>query len=140
MYDLVVIGGIGYDVNTYPKRDNGKDLTVSQLGGSVIYTAVPASNVSDNVGVFMVVGEDCNESYFTELGIATHGFKKFPGKCHRFHHTYLSEDGQERTFKGDINPNIKLDMTKFPKEYLGSPRADDIKTAGISVLINFFPC
>jgi len=120
MFDLIVVGNIGIDVNTFPKRNNGRDVTITQMGGAVIYSAVPASMVSDKVGIVTTAGSDYDQSIWEHRGISTLGLKRNSDKSHRFFNTYLSEDGQQREETAQMNPEGRYDITAFPKEYLNA--------------------
>jgi len=117
VYDLLVVGDITLNTHAFPRRNH---ITAEHIGGSVTCVAVSAAQISDKVGIFAAAGEDCSQEYFKQLGIDTKGFKNFPGKTTRIKLTYLSDDGNIRDFAIVPNPNVKIEIEKFPKEYLDS--------------------
>lgn len=120
MYDLIVIGNVAFDVNTFPGRDNGKDYTRTNIGGAGFYSIFPASLFSKNIGLVARVGHDFPIERLTGLGINLSGLKVVESDTIKFIHTYLSGDGQKRTFDPHVPEGSLIKAGDFPEEYLSS--------------------
>ena len=59
--NVVIVGNIAFDVNTFPKRMNGKDEIVINNGGAGYYSLIPAS-IYTKTGIVARVGNDFNMS------------------------------------------------------------------------------
>ena len=115
--DVVIVGNIAHDVNTFPNRDNGKDLVVCNNGGAGYYSLIPAS-IYSKTGIVARVGNDFDLSKIVEQNIDLKGLKIVKDKpTTKFHHTYLSDDGQTRTFRPEIYENCMISEEDFPEEY-----------------------
>ena len=115
--DVVIVGNIAHDVNTFPNRDNGKDLVVCNNGGAGYYSLIPAS-IYSKTGIVARVGNDFDLSKIVEQDIDLKGLKIVKDKpTTKFHHTYLSDDGQTRTFRPEIYENCMISEEDFPEEY-----------------------
>ena len=115
--NVVIVGNIAYDINTFPKRDNGKNKVVVNRGGSGYYSLIPAS-LFTKVGIVAKVGNDFNVELLKEYNIDLEGFKVINDSLTtKFYHTYLTEDGQNRTFKPEIYEKTLIDINDFPKKY-----------------------
>jgi sugar/nucleoside kinase (ribokinase family) len=120
-YDLVVIGNIAFDVNSFPRGHEAKCQVVINLGGAGFYSLLPASLFSRNVGLVARVGSDFPINRILALDIDTTGLKTIPNAITtRFHHTYLSEDGQERTFEPHVSPDTLIRPADVPPQYFDS--------------------
>ena len=93
--DVVIVGNIAYDINTFPRRDKDTDKVVINRGGEGYYSLIPAS-LYTKTGIVARVGNDFNT---------------------KFHHTYLTDDGQTKTFKPEIYEETLISIEDFPKEY-----------------------
>lgn len=114
-FDLVVIGHISFDENII---DDQKYVINS---GAAYLTSLPASLFSKKVGVVSRIGGDYSINNLKRLGIDLTGVKVIPeGKTTRFYHTYLSEDGKERTFRGELNVGGEIIAEDIPLKYLKS--------------------
>lgn len=121
LYDLVIVGNIAFDINQFPGRDHGNDVTVTNVGGAGFYSLLPASLFSKKVGIVARVGNDFPVSKIYELDVDTDGLKIMPGvRTTRFYHTYLSDDGQIRTFKPDVTSETLIRPEDIPHEYFKS--------------------
>lgn len=117
--DAVIIGNTAFDVNTFLNRDGLKEKTIINKGGACLYSLIPAS-LFNKVGVVTRVGTDFDLDLFKKLNIDNLGLKEINGKSTRFIHTYLSEDGQNRTFEADVNNDCMIKIEDIPKEYLNA--------------------
>lgn len=117
--NAVIIGNTAFDVNTFLNRDGLKEKTIINKGGACLYSVIPAS-LFNKVGVVTRVGTDFDLDLFENLNIDTLGLKKINGKSTRFIHTYLTADGQKRTFKADVNNDCIIKIEDIPKEYLNA--------------------
>lgn len=115
--NVVIVGNIAHDINTFPKRDNGKDLVVCNNGGAGYYSLIPAS-IYTRTGIVAIVGNDFDLSKIVEQDIDLKGIKIVKDKpTTKFHHTYLSDDGQTRTFRPEIYDDCMISEKDFPEEY-----------------------
>lgn len=115
--DVVIVGNIAHDVNTFLKRYNGMDKIAINNGGSGYYSLIPAS-LYCKVGIVSRIGNDFDIINIKKKNIDLTGLKvisDFPTT--KFHHTYLSADGQTRTFKPEIYDKCMIKIEDFPKEY-----------------------
>jgi len=115
MFDLVVIGHISFDENII----KGKKHVIKS--GSAYLTALPASLFSKKVGVVSRIGGDFPLKELQKLKVNLDGVKVIKeGKTTRFFHTYLSADGQERTFRPEMNVGGEIVPEDIPDHYLDS--------------------
>lgn len=120
-FDLIIVGNIALDINTFPGRDNSADLIVTNIGGAGYYSLLPASLFSSRVGLVARVGCDFPANKIGELGVDLSGFKVIDqSKTTRFYHTYLTADGQQRTFRPEFAPDTLIRPDDFPVEYYRS--------------------
>jgi len=115
--DVVIVGNIAYDINTFPNRENGKDKIVINNGGAGYYSLIPAS-LYTKIGIVSRIGNDFDINNIKKKNIDLSGLKiinDYPTT--KFHHTYLSLDGQIRTFNPEIYEECMIKLEDFPKEY-----------------------
>jgi len=112
--NIVIVGNVAFDVNTFLHRHN---RTVINNGGAGFYSLIPASLFA-NVGIVARVGFDFDADIFSGFNIDKLGLKIInDSKTTRFHHTYLSRDGKERTFLPEIYEQTMITPLDIPKEY-----------------------
>lgn len=116
MIKFVVIGNSAFDVNTFLNRGN---ITVVNNGGACLYSLIPAS-IYTKTGVVTRIGNDFNKGLFEDLNIDKKGLKFINSKSSKFIHTYTSSNGQERTFKAEINDDCMITIDDIPNEYLSA--------------------
>lgn len=115
--NVVIVGNIAFDVNTFPKRMNGKDEIVINNGGAGYYSLIPAS-LYTKTGIVARVGNDFNMSTLKKSNIDLSGLKIIKDTpTTKFHHTYLTDDGQIRTFRPEVYEKAMINIEDFPKEY-----------------------
>lgn len=115
--NLVIVGNIAFDVNTFPKRNNGIDEIVTNNGGAGYYSLIPAS-LYTKTGIVARVGNDFDLINLKNDNIDLSGLKvinDFPTT--KFYHTYLTDDGQTRTFRPEVCEECMIGVFDFPKEY-----------------------
>ena len=117
--DVVIVGNIAYDVNTFPNRNNGKAKIVVNNGGAGYYSLIPAS-IYAKVGIVARIGVDFDINILKHDNIDLKGLKIVDSKTCKFHHTYESEDGQQRTFKPEIYDDTLITENDIPSEYYGA--------------------
>lgn len=118
--DAVIIGNTAYDINTFLNRDGEEKKVIANKGGACLYSLIPAS-IFNRVGVVTKIGTDFEKELFdNNYNIDTTGLKVIDGPSNKFIHTYLSEDGQQRTFKDETNPECLLTKEDIPDEYLSA--------------------
>lgn len=116
--NVVIVGNIAYDVNTFLNQDGNK--TVINRGGSGYYSLIPAS-LFTKVGIVAKVGNDFDIELLKKYNIDLTGFKVIKNSLTtKFYHTYLTSDGQTRTFKPKIYKKTLINITDFPKQYYGA--------------------
>lgn len=115
--NAVIVGNCAFDVNTFLDRDGEKEKVVVNNGGACLYSLIPAS-IFSKVGVVTRIGNDFDEELINRLNIDKTGLKKIDGPSNKFIHTYLSLDGQTRTFEEDINEDCMIEISDIPDEYL----------------------
>jgi len=115
--DVVIIGNSAYDVNTFLNRDGLKEKTITNKGGACLYSLIPAS-IYSKVGLVTRIGNDFDINLFHKLDIDTLGLKVVDCETNRFIHTYLSDDGQQRTFKAEVNDECMISIQDIPQDYL----------------------
>lgn len=114
---VVIVGNIAYDVNTFPKRNNGKNKVVVNRGGAGYYSLIPAS-LYTKTGIVARVGNDFDTHLLESYNIDLRGLKVIKNSLTtKFHHTYLTNDGQTRSFKPEIYEETLISTEDFPKEY-----------------------
>ena len=115
--NVVIVGNVAYDINTFPKRNNGKDKIVVNRGGSGYYSLIPASFFT-KVGIVARVGNDFDVNLLKKYNIDLKGLKVINNSLTtKFHHTYLTSDGQTRTFKPEIFEETLINIDDFPEAY-----------------------
>lgn len=115
--NVVIVGNIAYDINTFPKRDNGKNKIVVNRGGSGYYSLIPAS-LFTKVGIVAKIGNDFDAYLFKKYNIDLEGLKVVNNSLTtKFYHTYLTSDGQTRTFKPEIYKETLINIDDFPETY-----------------------
>lgn len=115
--DVVIVGNIAHDINTFPRRDHGSDLVVSNNGGAGYYSLIPAS-LFVKTGIVARVGNDFDLDKLKSDNIDLTGLKvidDFPTT--KFHHTYMSDDGQTRTFMPEVYDEVMINTSDFPEQY-----------------------
>jgi len=115
--NAVIIGNTAFDINTFLNRDNQNEKKVINQGGACIYSLMPAS-LFNKIGVVTRIGNDFDKELFNNPNIDTLGLKSINGYTNRFIHTYISLDGQIRTFEEDVNKECLIKVEDIPKEYL----------------------
>ena len=115
--NVVIVGNIAFDVNTFPKRNKGKDKIVINKGGAGYYSLIPSS-LFTKTGIVARVGNDFDISTLDSNNIDLTGLKVVSNSpTTKFHHTYMTSDGQSRTFKPEIYEETLITLEDFPKEY-----------------------
>ena len=113
---VVIVGNIAFDINTFPQRENGKDKVVINNGGAGYYSLIPAS-LFTRTGIVARVGNDFDLSTLKSSNIDLKGLKVLESPTTKFHHTYLTEDGQTRTFRPEVYEETMITIQDFPEEY-----------------------
>ena len=114
---VVIVGNIAFDVNTFPNRENGKDKVVINKGGAGYYSLIPAS-LFTRTGIVSRVGNDFDLSSLKSSNVDFKGLKVIDNcPTTKFHHTYLTKDGQTRTFRPEIYNETIIELEDFPEEY-----------------------
>ena len=118
MVDVVIIGNIAFDVNTY-KLDN--DKTIINNGGAAYYSAIPAS-LYTKVGIVSRVGHDFDiETLMKNYNLYLSGLKVLnDDKTTKFYHIYTTKDGKTRFFREDVVAQTITKKEDIPKEYLSA--------------------
>lgn len=114
---VVIVGNIAFDVNTFPARNNGKDKVVINKGGAGYYSLIPASLFA-RTGIVARIGNDFDISTLKNSNIDLTGLKVVEDSpTTKFHHTYMSDDGQTRTFRPEVYEETLIVPEDFPEEY-----------------------
>lgn len=114
---VVIVGNIAFDVNTFPGRNNGKDKVVVNKGGAGYYSLIPSS-LFTRTGIVSRVGNDFDMSTLKSTNVDLTGLKKImTSPTTKFHHTYMSDDGQTRTFRPEVYEETLITLEDFPEEY-----------------------
>lgn len=113
---VVIVGNIAFDINTFLQRENGKDKIVINNGGAGYYSLIPASMFT-RTGIVAKVGNDFDLSTLKSSNIDLKGLKVVQSPTTKFHHTYLTEDGQTRTFRPEVYEETMITTQDFPEEY-----------------------
>ena len=114
---VVIVGNIAFDVNTFPGRDNGRDKVVVNKGGAGYYSLIPSS-LFTRTGIVARVGNDFDMSAFKSTNVDLTGLKRImTSPTTKFHHSYISDDGQTRTFRPEIYEETLITPEDFPEEY-----------------------
>lgn len=114
---VVIVGNIAHDVNTFPGRNNGQNKIVINNGGAGYYSLIPAS-LYTKTGIVARVGNDFNVDLIKSYNIDLSGFKVIKSSpTTKFHHTYLTDDGQTRTFRPEVYGNTMITTNDFPANY-----------------------
>lgn len=117
---VVIVGNIAFDVNTFLSRNNGKEKIVVNRGGAGYYSLIPAS-LFTRTGIVARVGIDFDLSTIRHSNIDLTGLKVIENTTTtKFHHTYLDDDGQIRTFKAEVCKETMITPEDFPEEYYGA--------------------
>jgi sugar/nucleoside kinase (ribokinase family) len=118
--NFVVVGNIAYDVNTFPKRKDNQDEVVINNGGACLYSAIPGSLFS-KVGIVSRIGNDFDMNVLNKYNVDLIGLKLIiDAKTMKFYHTYLSKDGQQRTFTKEVDERVLIRVEDIPNQYLNS--------------------
>lgn len=119
--DVVIIGDTAKDINVFKgrrqKESDEKDTKVVNNGGACFYSSVGAS-IFCNCGVVTKVGEDFDINNYRKFGIDVSGISTVRGKTTKFFQTFLTQDGQERDFRAERNPETKIYIQDIPLVYL----------------------
>ena len=114
---VVIVGNIAFDVNTFPGRDNGRDKVVVNKGGAGYYSLIPSS-LFTRTGIVARVGNDFDMSTLKSTNVDLTGLKRImTSPTTKFHHSYISDDGQTRTFRPEIYEETLITPEDFPEEY-----------------------
>lgn len=114
---VVIVGNIAFDVNTFTGRNNGKDKVVVNKGGAGYYSLIPSS-LFTRTGIVARVGNDFDMSTLKSTNVDLTGLKKImTSSTTKFHHTYMSDDGQTRTFRPEVYEETLITPEDFPEEY-----------------------
>ena len=117
---VVIVGNIAFDVNTFPGRNNGKDKIVVNKGGAGYYSLIPSS-LFTRTGIVARIGNDFDMSTLESANIDLTGLKRITtSPTTKFHHTYMSDDGQTRTFRPEIYEETLITPEDFPEEYFNA--------------------
>ena len=123
--DVVVIGDTAKDINVFKGRTqngNYEEYTkVINNGGACFYSSVGAS-IFGNCGVVTKIGEDFDINNYRKFGIDVTGVIPVKGKTTKFFQTFLTQDGQEREFRAERNPEAKISIQDIPLEYLNNAK------------------
>lgn len=115
--NVVIVGNIAFDINTFPKRNNGRDKVVTNKGGAGYYSLIPASLFS-KTGIVARVGNDFDIATLKSDNIDLTGLKIINNSLTtKFYHTYMTDDGQTRTFRPEVYEETMIKPTDFPEEY-----------------------
>lgn len=118
--NVVIVGNIAFDINTFPKRDNGKDKIVVNNGGAGYYSLIPSS-LYTKTGIVARIGNDFAIKNLKRTDIDLTGLKVVSDTpTTKFHHTYISSDGQSRTFRPEIYEKCMITINDFPEEYFNA--------------------
>ena len=113
--NVVYIGNCAYDINTFPKKRNGEAETRTNTGGACLYSAIPASNFY-RVGIVSKVGDDFRVSDLQDFDIDFSGLKVLENeKSTRFYHEFITNDGQIRELREEINPKMLVGGDDIPE-------------------------
>lgn len=114
---VVIVGNIAFDVNTFQNRNEGKDKIVVNKGGAGYYSLIPSS-LFTKTGIVARVGNDFDISTLKSNNIDLTGLKVVESSpTTKFHHTYMTDDGQTRTFKPEVYEATLITPEDFPEEY-----------------------
>lgn len=117
---VVIVGNIAYDVNTFPSKDNKSNKIVINNGGAGYYSLIPAS-IFTKPGIVARIGYDFDFNLLKEYNINLKGLKIINNsKTTRFHHTYLSKDGQKRSFNPEIYDQTLITPEDIPEDYFNA--------------------
>ena len=114
---VVIVGNIAFDVNTFTNRNEGKDKIVINKGGAGYYSLIPSS-LFTKTGIVARVGNDFDISTLKSNNIDLKGLKVMESSpTTKFHHTYMTDDGQTRTFKPEVYEATLITPEDFPEVY-----------------------
>lgn len=111
--NFIIIGDTAKDINIF----KNKDQIITNNGGACYYSAVGAS-MFGTCGVVTKFGNDFDVNNYKKFGIDVSGVCIVKGKTTCFFQKFLSQDGQEREFKAQRNPETKISINDIPLEYL----------------------
>ena len=118
--NVVIVGNIALDINTFPKRDNGNNKIVINNGGSGYYSLIPAS-LFTRPGIVARVGKDFDIELLQTYNIDLQGLKVIENSLTtKFHHTYLSADGQQRSFEPEAYAQTLITPDDIPSNYFNA--------------------
>ena len=112
--NLVIIGNVAYDIDTYPKINR----TIKKNGGAGYYTLIGASLYTKSA-IVARIGNDFDTSVLNQFeNIDVKGLKLIENSpTTKFHHTILSDDGQNRTFEAETYDDTMIRPEDIPEEY-----------------------
>jgi sugar/nucleoside kinase (ribokinase family) len=114
---VIIIGNIAFDVNTF---QNSNNKVIVNNGGACLYSAIPAS-LFTRVGIVSRVGYDFPIDILDNYNIDLKGLKIIKdSKTTRFHHTYLSLDGKNRTFFEEVYKDTIVNSNDIPNEWFNA--------------------
>lgn len=114
---VVIVGNIAFDVNIFPNQENGKDKVVINKGGAGYYALIPASLYTRS-GIVARIGNDFDMKSLNSRMIDLKGLKVIADSpTTKFHHTFLSSDGQIRTFEAETYEKTMIRIEDFPEDY-----------------------
>lgn len=109
---LVIIGNIAYDVIDFSKvKKNRKNII--NIGGACLFSAIPAS-LFHRVGIVAKVGNDFDISNIYDYNIDLSGIKKLNLPTTRFYTIWNTADGQDRSIRGEVQPEMEVGFEDIP--------------------------
>lgn len=115
---LVIIGNIAYDIIDFSKLEE-KRLNIVDIGGACVFSTVPAS-LFHRVGMVGKIGKDLDISQFYDYNIDLSGVKTLDIPTTKFYTIWNTADGQDRTVKGTVQPEMEVGSSDIPKNFLGA--------------------
>ena len=115
---LVIIGNIAYDIIDFSKLEE-KRPNIVDIGGACVFSTVPAS-LFHRVGMVGKIGKDLDISQFYDYNIDLSGVKTLDIPTTRFYTIWNTADGQDRTVRGTVQPEMEVGSSDIPKNFLGA--------------------
>lgn len=115
---LVIIGNIAYDIIDFSKLKE-KRPNIVDIGGACVFSTVPAS-LFHRVGMVGKIGKDLDISQFYDYNIDLSGVKTLDIPTTRFYTIWNTDDGQDRTVTGAVQPEMEVGSSDIPKNFLGA--------------------
>lgn len=115
---LVIVGNIAYDIVDFSKVNSNKPNIVD-IGGACVFSTIPAS-LFHRVGMVGKIGNDLDISQFYGYNIDLSGVKKIDIPTTKFYTIWNTDDGQDRTITGEVQPEMEVGREDIPKSFLGA--------------------